>query len=480
MTGSNPGDFAIESTGTTCPTSSGTVGIGQNCTVAVAFAPQSGGAKSAKLSISDNVAGSPQLVTLNGTATAPPSLQVSPSILPAFGIQSEGTTSAPQTVTIANTGSTAADISGVAVTGPNMHDFPLTDSCAPSLAAGNSCQVSVAFDPAVSTPPGSRSATLDVPGANPSAIALSGTATQAAVSVPTSINFGSQLAGTAGSAQPITVMNTGNGALVVSTATMQGTNGADFVIGSDSCVTGSTPPDATCTIQLSFKPVEGQTCGASPNRSANLALTDNAADQQQTIPLSGTAMDFCFQSPSGENISTPITSGQPFSYSMSVSSSGGFSGSLGLSCSLQIISSVVPTPQDSCSTSPDTVQVTPGTPGQFDVDVTTSAGAPALLRKSPRPHGGCLPLSAIFCLLLLILVAAQMQSNEDQLRRLPRFAAAGFLLLAWAVGMAACGGQGSDPSSSLPPASYTVQVTVTATPAGGGTTRQIPLTFTVN
>jgi hypothetical protein len=54
-----------------------------------------------------------------------------------------GTTSAAQTVTVANTGTAALKIISIATSGA----FSRTTTCKSSLAAGSSCQISVKFTP---------------------------------------------------------------------------------------------------------------------------------------------------------------------------------------------------------------------------------------------------------------------------------------------------------------------------------------------
>ncbi len=211
VTGVNAADFAIATTGTACPVGGGTLVVGTSCSVAVQLTPQTAGAKNASLTFADNAPANPQQVTLSGIATAAASLQVSPPSL-TFTAQSEGSLSAPQNVTISNSGGASAEISGIAVSGPNASDFSSPASCTPNpVAAGKTCQIGVTFTPATTTP-GIRSAILSVPTATPPTIALTGTATQAGISLPTSVNFGSQLAGGAGGMPTaITVTNSSSG-----------------------------------------------------------------------------------------------------------------------------------------------------------------------------------------------------------------------------------------------------------------------------
>jgi Putative Ig domain/Abnormal spindle-like microcephaly-assoc'd, ASPM-SPD-2-Hydin len=95
-----------------------------------------------------------------GSSTSAPAVTLSPSSL-TFGPQDTGTTSAPQSVTVANTGTASLFINSAAVRGADPLDFTeVDDGCSGlTLPAGTSCSVSVTFSP---TTTGTRSATLIV------------------------------------------------------------------------------------------------------------------------------------------------------------------------------------------------------------------------------------------------------------------------------------------------------------------------------
>ncbi|WP_194908460.1 discoidin domain-containing protein [Catenulispora rubra] len=99
----------------------------------------------------------------------PGALHATPSSLN-FGDVNSGSTSAPQSVTINNPGTSAAALSGISATGP----FTQTNNCGGSLAAGASCTAQVTFKP---TTGGNATGTLTVstsaPG-GPLSVALSG------------------------------------------------------------------------------------------------------------------------------------------------------------------------------------------------------------------------------------------------------------------------------------------------------------------
>jgi P pilus assembly chaperone PapD len=100
----------------------------------------------------------------------PGALTASPASL-SFGDVASGSTSAAQSVTVSNPGSSAVSVSSVSVTGP----YSQTNTCGSSIAAGGSCTVSVKFAPASGgSLPGTLSVATSAPG-SPLSVALTGT-----------------------------------------------------------------------------------------------------------------------------------------------------------------------------------------------------------------------------------------------------------------------------------------------------------------
>lgn len=94
-----------------------------------------------------------------------------------FPAQSVGTASAPQTVSVADTGEAPAVVSGVTISGADAGDFTIsTNGCqSQTINSGASCSVSVAFKP---TAAGTRTASLAITDeAGIQTVALSGTGT---------------------------------------------------------------------------------------------------------------------------------------------------------------------------------------------------------------------------------------------------------------------------------------------------------------
>ena len=102
-------------------------------------------------------------------------LTLSPRSL-AFGNQAVGTTSAARPVTVTNTGSRAAPITSIAVTGTASSQFHSTNNCGASLAGHATCTIQVTFKP---TTRGAKSAFLNVNGGGGGlrSVSLSGTGT---------------------------------------------------------------------------------------------------------------------------------------------------------------------------------------------------------------------------------------------------------------------------------------------------------------
>ena len=174
VTVSNPTSAAapvssISATGdfTQANTCGSSIAANGSCTVSVKFAPTATGTRTGSLTV--NAGGVTNTVSLTGTGTAPgPVLNAAPASL-SFARTVVGSTAAAQTVTVTNSGTASATVSGVAVTG----DFSQTSNCA-SIAVGGSCAVTVTFQPTAS---GTRTGTLTVTSnANnsPTTVTLSG------------------------------------------------------------------------------------------------------------------------------------------------------------------------------------------------------------------------------------------------------------------------------------------------------------------
>jgi uncharacterized protein (TIGR03437 family) len=122
-------------------------------------------------------------VTKISPASQPTTTTLSVTSL-SFGNESVDITSAPQTVTMTNIGTSALDINGISIAGTNSADYAETNTCGGSLAASTSCSIFVTFTP---TATGARTASINVTdnaSNSPQTISLTGTGQEPSVPTP--------------------------------------------------------------------------------------------------------------------------------------------------------------------------------------------------------------------------------------------------------------------------------------------------------
>lgn len=268
---------------------SGTLAAGQSLSVPLQFAPQSAGNISGDLTVtsdaSNTTAATSSLVTsqtahtsyfkigLHGNATEPLVSLSPPAVV--FTNVAVGQTSA-QTVTLTNTGNANLHLKGATVSGAG---FSIQGLAVPEMIpAGQGVSFSVQFAP-VSTAGVTGSVTLtdNAPG-TPQTLALTGNqaASLGILSAnPASVNFGSVLVGSSGSAS-ITLTNSGSSPVSVSAVTA---SGSGFSIGGFSA--GTLNPAASRAFTVTFSPT------AAGNASGSLSVASNASDSTLPIALSG-------------------------------------------------------------------------------------------------------------------------------------------------------------------------------------------------
>ena len=142
------GDYSITN-GCTSPVAAG----GGTCAVQVTFTPTALGERDGLLTIADNSAGSPRVVSLTGFGVVP-AATVSPASL-AFAAQTVGTTSASQPVTIMSGSPVALQITHIQTSG----DFQETNNCGTTLTIVMPCTVNVTYSP---TAAGNSTGTLTI------------------------------------------------------------------------------------------------------------------------------------------------------------------------------------------------------------------------------------------------------------------------------------------------------------------------------
>ncbi len=465
ISGANVADFAQTNT---C---GATLAAAANCTVNVTFTPSAAGARSAQLQITDNATGSPQNIALagTGTATATPIATLSPTSL-SFPFQTVQTTSTALPVTLSNTGSAPLTIASITISGTNASDFAQTNTCGATLAAAANCTVNVVFAPPAA---GARSAQLQITdnaAGSPHTVALTGTgvltAAPAVTLTPASISFGNQLVAQASSASPVVLANTGNAALTIASIAISGANASDFAQ-TNTC-TGAIAPAASCSISVVFTPA------MSGPRSAQITIADNASGSPHQLPLSGTgtsatAPDFSI---SAAPQSATLAAGQSTGFSLSVSSSGGFSQPVTFACSGLPAGAT-------CTFSPLSVTPSATSPGTTKLTVATMSRSGGALVHFPTP---ALPLSyetALRISVLCLLLCLYKLKNSIRIASRPRLAASFAAIVLLVCGsLAGCANSASPqvtPTGGTPVGTYAISVTASS----GTLTHQLNLSITV-
>jgi Abnormal spindle-like microcephaly-assoc'd, ASPM-SPD-2-Hydin len=203
------------------------------------------------------------------------------------------------------------------------------------LAGNMSCTVAITFTPGAT---GARSATLNIAGSDlpgsPKMVALSGTGTPppapAVTLVPTGLTFGVIPVGQ-NSTQSVTLTNSGNAGLTITSIAISGPNAGDFSQTNNCPVAAAAGPLAAggmCTIMVTFTP------SAIQPESATLTITDNAANSPQTVALAGGGPGFTLMVPpsssGGSGSTITVLPGDTATYTLMLVCSPGVTGTITL------------------------------------------------------------------------------------------------------------------------------------------------------
>ncbi|HEU4416264.1 MAG TPA: choice-of-anchor D domain-containing protein [Candidatus Angelobacter sp.] len=245
--------------------------VGSNCQVSVTFSPTVLGARTGSVIINSNASTPIPPITVAGNGIGPfPVFSVSSLT---FGPQFVGTASAPQSVTLSNTGTMTFTSIVFSLGG----DYTQTNNCGTSLAAGASCTINLTFRPSAS---GTRQANMVVTGnlfgsPGPS-LNLSGTGeTMQVTASPASLAFAAAVLNSTSAPQAVTFTNAGDLAVAITGVTISG----DFAQ-TNNCAT-SLAPGASCTVNITFTPT------ARGTRSGSLSFTSTSPGTPPVVALSG-------------------------------------------------------------------------------------------------------------------------------------------------------------------------------------------------
>ena len=204
-----------------------------------------------------------------------------------FGSVNLGSTSAPQVITVSNTGSGSA--SGLTYANSNAAEFLVNKTCGASIAAGATCTITLSYKPSAG---GADADTYTITGAGGVnvQISMSGAGVAAAANVsasPTSAAFGNINVGSTSAGLTITISNSGNGA-----ATGMTYPAAPTHFGKTSTCTATLNAGASCAIAFTFSPTAAGTFTP--------VYTITGAGINLAISLSGTGVNGTPPPPAGQ------------------------------------------------------------------------------------------------------------------------------------------------------------------------------------
>jgi hypothetical protein len=453
ITGTSAASFSIGTT--TCGAILTAAG---SCTVQVIFTPATAGGSTASLAISSSTSGVKAVsVPLIGAGQSPAGINVNPSQL-AFPIVAPGQSSASQTVTLTNSGGSAATSLTLAATAP----FSLVENtCGATLAAAASCSTGVIFSPSLNGPYTGTLTIASTSLTSSAIVLLSGTAgTPGLVQAsPSLIDFSQTGVGLPSSSVTVTLSNPSATSALSSFAVAVT---AGFKLVNNACPS-TLAAGANCTVGVEFAPASAGTT------SGSLTAGSSALATGASVPLSGMGFDFslCFGNsvvPCVTTSSQTISSGQTASYALAITPLNGSSGSFTLACgSLPSYST--------CIFNPASESIPANATGNEQVEIVTGQStSSARLLRSPA-----WPVLSLACGLILVPFAFSRR------RRALLLVA---MLAILAGGVSSCTsssvGQSSNPngggSGITPAGTYSIPITVTS----NGVQHQVTLTLTVD
>lgn len=204
-------------------------------------------------------------------------------------ISTAGSTSGPQTVTLTNNGNATLHLNikvGSSFGNP-VGPFSETDNCGSAVAAGDSCTISIYYQPSVAGNNDSAQVQIvsDAPNAPHMILAVASSGTiDAASFVPPALTFTGQGPGTTSDSQSSslnTPASDSTSLLPINTGapTVSGPNSSEFHVDSSNCTLNS----HFCQLIVTFAP----SASATGTRTATVSVPTNAPNSPQVLALSG-------------------------------------------------------------------------------------------------------------------------------------------------------------------------------------------------
>lgn len=275
------GDFMCS---TTCSTFTD-YAPGQSCTITGTFAPSFLGMQSTTINVCDNVSGSPTSITLSGQGIDPPLVSITPASHN-FGGIAVGSLSPAQRFTVVNSSAFAVPIVSVTTLG----QFRLISStCAATLAPLAACDADVVFEPtsqgslsgslvvrnsAEMTPQSAKRGKAAFRSTPPVSASLSGIGVDAgALEMPSSVDLGLHLIGSAPNQANVELRNTGSAPINLTGISVDGpftlVNPCPATLG----------PGESCQLRIGF------TTTTDGSFNGTLTVMTDASGGSRTIPI---------------------------------------------------------------------------------------------------------------------------------------------------------------------------------------------------
>lgn len=405
-----------------------------SCAVSVTFAPASVGVVNGALTVSSTDPASPLTLPLSGAGTIAAAASLStltatPSTLNFGNVAPRGST----TLALVLSNPTAVPANSLLFT-PSA-GFSVSSGCGTALNAYSTCPVVVTFAPTVT---GAVTGTLTVQSSTttPLTVALTGTGTTVSAQLsltPTSLAFGTV---SLGSSSSLSLTLTNASTTTVNAIALTATSG--FTV-SGGCG-ANLGPGSSCPIVVTFTPTfTGVAAGTLTVSSSDAASPLVAALTGNVVATGG----FVLTVDGSDASSATVQSGAPATYALKVTPSGGYTGTVDLTCSAD-----TPVAYTACSLVPPSVTLSGSAQSSTATINTVSAVALGSAMGTPLRH------TALWCLSPALLAL---------LLRRRRPAALLILFFAALLSGEGCGSGGDPRIRYAVPGTYTFHVTATST-----------------
>jgi len=267
---------------------------GGSCSLKVVFDPPTvlTSTTGATLTVVHSGFGGPVPIALKGVATILPRAAIELSPAAPLPVEAQvGSNGVTQTIVVHNAGDAQLQFSAITLSGTAAADFTRGGTCStstplsvgPASNGSTSCTIELTFRPSLE---GARNATLTIDsnaiiGSIPLALSGTGVPVPAPVAALSAaqLDFGSQTVNGLYPARSLTLTNTGNAALSISSLVLDGTG---FSNTSATPCPASLAAGASCTIDIRFTPT-----AAGTNYASTLRVSSNAAGSPHSVTLVG-------------------------------------------------------------------------------------------------------------------------------------------------------------------------------------------------